>query len=183
MMLPISATGTSTPRPAYPRLQRGFTLWELLVVVAIIGITISMLQLSTGLGDNDRDLKNLGKDLGKLIHLLNQEAVFENRNYAISVQEKGFLVLEFNGELWQESPQSFFKKIKVNESQHSRLIINDLIIDIGKKNPPKPHILILSSGEMTPFEWRIRADNTQSGIVLQGSMVGSVLMTGPEPLG
>jgi hypothetical protein len=36
---------------------------------------------------------------------------------------------------------------------------------------------------MTPFEWRIRDQLTQSGIVLQGNLLGRVLMTGPEPLG
>ena len=183
MMQLTSVTGISTPRPGTTPVQRGFTLWELLVVVAIVAITVSMMQLSIGLGDSDREFKRLGKDLGKLFHLLTQEAVFENRNYAISVHEEGFLVLEFNGENWDPSEQSFFRKIKLNKSQRSLLIINDLVVNTKNTNDPQPHILILSSGEMTPFEWHISDRDTQTGIVLQGNLVGSVLMTGPEPLG
>jgi general secretion pathway protein H len=185
MKLPILATGISTPKRALPHgdLQRGFTLWELLIVVAIVAITISMVQLSVGLSDETRDLKSVGKNLGKLFHLLNQEAVFESRNYAVSVQDKSFIVLEYNQGEWTQSKQSFFSKIKMTESQRSELIIEDKIIDISVTDPPQPHILILSSGEMTPFEWRISDQLTQSGIVLQGNVLGGVLMTGPEPLG
>ena len=164
-----------------PGLQRGFTLWELLIVVAIVAITLSMMQFSMGLGDENRDLKRVGKDLGKLFHLLNQEAVFESRNFAISVQDKGFMVLEFNGGDWSVVEDSFFTRIKMAESQRSELIIGDLVVDISAKTEPQPHILILSSGEMTPFEWRIQDEYSQLGIVLQGNMLGGVLMTGPEP--
>ena len=69
------------------------------------------------------------------------------------------------------------------ETQSSELIIEDKVIDISKKKEPDPHILILSSGEMTPFEWRIRDQYSKNGIVLQGNIVGGVLMTGPEPSG
>ena len=195
MKLPILATGTSTaslqiadrstlaPSGRTVRAQQGFTLWELLIVVAIIAITISMVQLSVGLGDDARDLKRVGKDLGKLFQLLSQEAVFENRNYAVSVSEKGFAVLEYNQGAWVVVEDSFFKRFKFSETQASLLLIDDLEVDITKKTPPQPHILILSSGEMTPFEWRISDEITQSGILLQGNMLGGVLMTGPEPLG
>jgi general secretion pathway protein H len=183
MTLPTSETGISTRKRTLARedLQRGFTLWELLIVVAIIAITVSMVQLSMGLSGESRDLKSVGKSLGKLFHLLGQEAVFEGRNYAVSVQDQGFIVLEYNAGEWARSDQSFFKRIKLTESQRSELIIEDQVIDISPKTPPIPHILILSSGEMTPFEWRIRDRLTQSGITLQGNVLGGVLMTGPEP--
>ena len=164
-------------------LQRGFTLFELLIVVAIVAITLSMMQFSMSLGDESRELKRVGKDLGKLFHLLNQEAVFENRNYAVSVQENGYMVLEYDGSQWTRVGESFFTRFKMTESQSSELIIEDLVVDITPKTDPEPHILILSSGEMTPFEWRIRDQRSQSGIVLQGNLIGGVLMTGPEPLG
>ena len=185
MKLPTSETGISIPKTGTLHVlsQRGFTLWELLIVVAIVAITISMVQLSVGLSDDDRNLKRVGKDLGKLFQLLNQEAVFESRNYAISVQDNGFIVLEFSEGKWLPSSQSFFEKYKMNESQSSELIIENQVIDISKKTIPEPHILILSSGEMTPFEWRISDQLTQSGILLQGNVLGGVLMTGPEPLG
>ena len=128
-------------------------------------------------------MKRVGKDLGKLFQLLSQEAVFESRNFAISVQDKGFMVLEFNGDAWSAVDDSFFTRIKMAESQRSELIIEDLVVNISVKKEPQPHILILSSGEMTPFEWRIQDKNSQFGIVLQGNMLGAVLMTGPEPQG
>jgi prepilin-type N-terminal cleavage/methylation domain-containing protein len=163
--------------------QHGFTLWELLIVVAIVAITISMVQLSVGLSDQDRDLKRVGKDLGKLFHLLNQEAVFESRNYAIWVKDKGFTVLEYNEGNWTPVAESFFKRIKLTKSQTSQLLIEDRVIDISSNTEPSPHILILSSGEMTAFEWRISDELTDSQILLQGNVLGSVLMSGPEPLG
>ena len=108
--------------------------------------------------------------------------MFESRNFAVSVEDQGFIVLEYYEGEWARSEQSLFSKIKMTESQHSELIIEDKIIDISTKTKPQPHILILSSGEMTPFEWRISDRLVQSGIVLQGNVLGGVMMVGPEPL-
>ena len=184
MKQPTSVTGISIPdpRPQRSKAARGFTLWELLIVIAIFAITLSIIQFSFGLVDNERELDRVGRDLGKLFHLLNQEAVFEDKNFAISVSDEGFVVLEYDGAQWQQSEDKFYTSFGLAGSQSSMLIIENQVIDISKKTEPEPHILILSSGEMTPFEWRIEDSNTQSGIKLEGSLLGSVLMTGPEPL-
>ena len=163
--------------------QRGFTLWELLIVVAIVAVTVSLMQLAPGLNKPTRELERTGSELGKLFRLLNQEAVFENRNYAISVQEDRFLVLEYADGEWVPVPDRFFARIEFDEAQRSQLIIDEKVVDISKKKAPDPHILILSSGEMTSFEWRIRDQRLDAQILLQGNFLGSVLMTGPEPLG
>ena len=194
MKLPILATGTSIRRRNASlrsdfrsvycgRRAQGFTLWELLIVVAIVAITLSMMQFSVGLSDETRDLKRVGKDLGKLFHLLNQEAVFENRNFAVSVLENGYQVLQYDGGEWKAVDDSFFKRFKMTESQRSELTMENQVIDLSPSTEPEPHILILSSGEMTPFQWRIRDPRLQSGILLEGNLLGGVLMIGPEPLG
>ena len=152
-------------------------------MVAIITLTtVAAIEIAPSIASKDRELERLGKDLGKLFNLLSQEAVFENRNYAVSVYDEGFVILEYREGQWSESGESFLKKFKMRDTQRSELYLEDKLVDTERKAEPPPHILILSSGEMTPFEWRISDDRINAGIVLQGNFLGSVLMTGPEPL-
>jgi general secretion pathway protein H len=160
---------------------RGFTLFEILVVVIIVSITVSAVLLSTNLGSDSQNLKVLGKDLSKLIRLLYQEAIFENRNYAISLHHQGFKVLEYNGEDWVVADQSFFRKVKLSESQSSDLIVENYVVKSVDQDDLIPHILILSSGEMSPFEWSIDDSDARASITIQGDLLGNILMTGPVP--
>ena len=106
----------------------------------------------------------------------------ENKNYAISLNHQGFKVLEYDGQDWVESQQSFFRKVKLNESQQSSLIIENLVVESVEQSNPVPHILILSSGEMTPFEWQIRDSDSKTSIVISGDFLGNILASDPAPL-
>jgi general secretion pathway protein H len=191
MRLPISVTGTSTLN-SLPDLEnhqrvvsigttKGFTLFEILVVVVIVTISVSAILLNTSFVGGSNDLKVLGNDLGKTIRLLYQEAIFENKNYAISIDQQGFKVLEYDGEAWVESNQRFFRKVKFNESQQSSLVIENQLVEPVDESDLVPHILILSSGEMTPFEWEIRDSDARASITLFGDFLGNVLTNDPVP--
>ena len=181
MGLPISVTGISILRSPSPTSAQGFTLWEIIVVVIIVTISVSAILFSTSFTGKSDDLKILGKDLSKTMRLLYQEAIFENKNYAISINNQGFKVLEYDGQDWAESDQSFFRKVNLNESQKSRLLIEDLVVKSVDQSKPVPHILILSSGEMTPFEWEIRDTDANTSITIVGDLLGNIISTDPEP--
>ncbi len=192
MRLPILVTGILIPRcqPGIRNSQRveslgttkGFTLFEILVVVIIVTISVSAILFSTSFISSSSNLKVLGNDLSKTIRLLYQEAIFENKNYAISINHQGFKVLEYDGEEWAEVKQLFFRKVKLNESQQSNLIIENLLVKSVEESDPVPHILILSSGEMTPFEWQIRDSDARASITIFGDFLGNVLASDPLPL-
>ncbi len=172
------ATGILTPEFSAQQ-QRGFTLWEILVVVMIVVITVSAVVSSTSLGRGDARLKLLGSDLGKLIHMLYQEAIFESRNYAISLTRDGYNVLEYNGENWIHSPQKFFRKIKLGEAKEVNLIVDNVEVSAVEVDSLVPHILILSSGEMSSFEWQITDTNLNAQMIVQGNLLGKVVVLGP----
>ena len=185
MKPPTLEAGISIPRRQPPERfsrQRGFTLFEILVVVIIVIITVSAVVFSTSLSRGDNDLKLLGNDMGKLLHLIYQEAVFENRNYAISINDKGYSLLEYNGESWAVSDQAFYRKIKLSEAHRSTLIVNNLEVALGESENPVPHILILASGEMSSFEWHIADTRLNSEIILQGDFLGNIIVLGPATL-
>ncbi len=177
----ILETGISTRKRGFSR-HRGFTLLEILVVVVIVVITVSAVVFSTTLGRGDNDLKLLGNDLSKLVHLIYQEAIFENQNFAISLYSQGFKVLEYNGEEWLITEQSFFKKIKLGENHESSLMVDNLDVELVEDEGTVPHILILASGEMSTFEWQIIDNDLNSKIILHGDLLGNVLMLGPLSL-
>ena len=181
ILLLILETGTLIHNQSSARRHCGFTLWEMLIVVVIITVSISVILLSTSLGRESNDLKVLGSDMSKLMQLLYQEAIFENRNFAISLNNAGYQVLEYNGRSWDVSDQSLFRKIQLNETQTSTLVVENLVVKSVTKKQLIPHILILSSGEMTPFEWTINDETTKNSVVLEGNLLGKVQMEGPTP--
>jgi general secretion pathway protein H len=162
--------------------QRGFTILEILVVVAVISIITSTILLNTNLSRPDEALKQHTSRVSKTLKMLMQEAILNDKNYALSLVPNGYLVLEFTGDKFEPSEDKFLKKLANQYSYTDELIINNQIVKIvkkGKDEEPDPHILILSSGEMMPFEWHISDTENEINSVIKANMLGDISSEGP----
>lgn len=162
--------------------QRGFTILEILVVVAVISIITSTILLNTNLSRPEEALKQHTSRVSKTLKLLMQEAILNDVNYALSLVPGGYLVLEFTGEEFVASEDKFLKKLANKYSYTDELIIDSQIVKVEKKEKkekPDPHILLLSSGEMTPFEWHISDPENEISSVIKANMLGDISSEGP----
>jgi general secretion pathway protein H len=159
--------------------QRGFTILEILVVVAVISIIASTIMLNTNFNRPEDALKKHTEKVTKTLKLLMQEAIINDTNYALSLVPGGYLVMEASGEEWVPSQDKFLKSLASQYSYSDELIIDNQIVSIEKKDKPDPHILILASGEMLPFEWHITDRENQISTVIKGNLVGDIISEGP----
>ena len=90
--MPISVTGTSTDRLSARRHERacGFSLLELLVVVAIIGIFVGVVVLSVGITGPDRRGEQEMFKLKSIIDLVREEALMQSRDVGIFFTENSY---------------------------------------------------------------------------------------------
>lgn len=180
--------------------QRGFTLIEVLVVVIIIGIISATVILSLGnLGDN-RELLRESRRVSILLQTAMDEAVLQGRDYGLEVVESGYRFVEFNPwtRQWSEIPQDDMYRYRKLPPDHmfelrveGRLLVlaaqpavlgqaeadNDQGDDDDESAQYSPHILVFSSGELTPFEMRIVRQFDRQAVTITATAFGEFTVT------
>ncbi|MDA0680326.1 MAG: type II secretion system minor pseudopilin GspH [Proteobacteria bacterium] len=181
--------------------QLGFTLVEILVVVVIVGIISAVALLSFGLlGGNDRDLERDARRLSSLIEVVNDDAVIQGRDFGLEVMRSGYRWVEYDPfldqwfevtdddvmrgrqladgtefELYIEEHrvllQDEAKNTKDDEEQSGRNLTEDYL----------PHILVLSSGDITPFELRLFRISDRAELTLTMSLTGEMKIEDDDP--
>ncbi|MGP0172335.1 type II secretion system minor pseudopilin GspH [Pseudomonas sp. NCHU5208] len=155
--------------------QHGFTLIELLVVLVILGCLIGLAVLSTGIAGPARELRSEAERLSGLIGVLADEAVLDNREYGLSFTGEGYRVLRYDPQRaeWQA----------LDEQAHRLPDWAELTLEVegedadqaaslpAKASADNPQLLILSSGELTPFRLRL-GERRRDGLRLQLSSDG-----------
>lgn len=160
----IDPTCGPTPMTTHPRRSAGFTLVEILVVLAIIAIVIGGAVLSLGLiGRRDAPPPELER-LGTLLIDLRDRAELENRPYGVELIPAGYQFLVFD--------PATMRWLKVDDRRLSRgnwpdgarleLDIEGRRVLLGRPTNPtdasEPTFGVDSSGEFTAFELRIAID-------------------------
>lgn len=149
--------------------KAGFTLIEVLVVMVIIGVMVTLTTLTVG-DSGEQRLKREAQRLSALLRLAQEEAVFQSQQWGLSVHADHY---QFS--LWQHPG---WQVVKDDDRFRPRSLPQGVQMELQLEGTPlhldetaRPQILILSSGECTPFELTFR-DETDNAYQLRGNLFG-----------
>lgn len=150
---------------------RGFTLIELLVVLVILGSLIGLAVFSTGVAGPVRELRSEAERLGGLIGVLLDEAVLDNREYGLSFTREGYRVLRYDPlrAEWHALDRQAHRLPEWAELEFE--VEGEALSLPVAASAAVPQLLILSSGELTPFRLRL-VERRRDGVRLQLSSDG-----------
>ncbi len=186
----ILATGTLTvkqrPRLQKLRRQAGFTLLEILAVIVIIGVTISFASLSLSSRAVDERLANEANRLQALLKLAADEAVVQGEEIGFLLASDGYAFYHLEENQWaayaegplreRVLPDGLKLYLASDESEEFQIPLpeDDDKNSDSKKKKTLPQILLLSSGELTPFALELRADHLPVYYRAEGKITGQI---------
>ncbi len=177
------------------RHARGFTLIELLVVVVIIATILSVGILSIRILDDDRLLETEARRLGSLINAIQDEAAMQGRDFGLELMTGSYRFVEYDAyaSQWIEVGDIDLMRLReLPEEMEFDLVLEGkrivLAPDPAEIRQPDnegrtlartsaayaPHIFILSSGDITPFELMLMRPSTQAEIAMEADFLGSI---------
>ncbi len=178
-----SVTGIWTKRSPLRRSGGGFSFIELLVVVVIIGVFVGAAVFSLGVVGSDREIEREVFRLRTLLELLREEAVMQNRDYGVLFSETGyrFYIYDLERLLWFEpTDDRFLSARRLQEPLSLGLKLEDRDITLESEfepdilEEPAPHVVLLASGEMTPFEAAFYRELNGGQILLSAELDGTL---------
>ena len=169
--MPMSVRGTlitnSTPVNTL-RLNRGFTLIEIMVVLLVIGIVLALVSVNLE-PDRDSIVRDEANRLALLLQTAQQESILQGKILAVVIEREGysFLALNDKGE---------FKPLPQDDVLHPRPLPQDIVIssvDIdGVSDAEKPRLVLLPTGELPVFTVTVSRGATRW--LVKGELTGEI---------
>jgi general secretion pathway protein H len=182
--MPTSVTGISTDTRCPRAAERGFSLLELLVVIAIISILVGAVVLSIGAVGPDREAEQEVQRLRGLIDLLHEDALMQSRDYGLLLTSGGyrFYAYDYKQLKWiQVAGDRLLEEHAVRNQLELGLALDGKDVRLEKKfetidreKDPEPQVMILSSGELTPFVLDVSRNGTNGRYALTGELDGKL---------
>jgi len=173
--------------------SRGFTLIEILVVVVIVGIVMSIAVLSLTLVGGDDKVRDEARRMMSLIQVAEDDSMLQGREFGLEFMQGAYRFVEFDplAGQWAEIPGDDTLRLReLPEELQLELFLEDRRVLLktepaqmksddeqsGRRGVERyaPHVLIFSSGDMTPFELHFVRTIDASTVVIRGDLTGTV---------
>ena len=167
---------------------RGFSLIEILVVIVIVGIVMSIAVLSLTLVGGDRDIRDEAQRVVSLIEVAQDDSMLQGREFGLELMQGSYRFVELDPltNQWSEIIGDETLRLReLPEELELALFIEDrrvlLRADPARTDEDErsvetyaPHILIYSSGDMTPFELRFLRDVDDTSVAIRSDLTGTI---------
>ena len=191
--MPTLETGTSNKvragRPTTVRLHGrsgGFSLIEILVVIVIISIVMSIAILSITLAGGDSQLQDEAQRMISLVEVAKDESLLQGREFGLEFMQGAYRFVEFDPltRQWSEIIGDDTLRLReLPEELELALFVEDRRVILESRPGIQryaPHVLIYSSGDMSPFEVHFQRRIDAGLIAVQGDVAGTLEIVTPE---
>lgn len=149
-----------------PQPLRGFSLLELLLVIAVIGLLYTFAGSMLTLTVADPLQEELDR-LRQRVELALDESMVRSRPLALGFSSQGYTFFIQDGQgKWEPIKQdSLFKSHQWRGAFQQTLYLQGQAVSLPSQAQARPQVFILPTGEMQPFEWVLQDSNGRSGAV------------------
>lgn len=147
--------------------QRGFTLIEIVVVTTIIAIIVAAIAVRFDFDTSDERMREQIRRFDVLLHLAWEQAQIEGRSVGLQVEQDAFSFFTYDPlqrQWFALDEDEFFRRRELPQDMTFDLRMEDKNIELptaeDDDNKIAPQILLLSSGEATPFSLFLESDSS-----------------------
>lgn len=165
--------------------QRAFTLLELVVVLALIGVILSFARLSLGDGGAAARLEQDARTLAAALRLAHDEAVLDGREFGLRLAADGYDFMQLSGKTWRPlSGRQPLRARRLSTGQQLTLRVDGYPVALEESldGVDRPQVFLLSSGEATPFCVAVEGREQRAWRVC-AQADGAIALTAPKAAG
>lgn len=159
--------------------QSGFTLVELMLVALLMGLVASAVLFTVDSAGPQKKLKRQAQKMAALTELALDQATMTGRDYGLVIGLNEYRFVELFEQRWQPLDDPLLIEQQLNDAEllmtvdgfawspdqvdfSSSALFEEREVDLEldqKERKHIPQVLILSSGELTPFKVEFRLSN------------------------
>ncbi|WP_058461576.1 type II secretion system minor pseudopilin GspH [Legionella adelaidensis] len=155
------------------KVRRGFTLIEILIVLVIIGITLSFALLAFGDFGESRRVTIAAEEFVNYLQLIKQRAILESSTFGIAINQNSYTVLRY-------VPPNKWENLPAKGVFHPRNFPKNAQIQLISERKSNPSIVINNAGDITPFSLRVNNEKKQPLVTINGTNRGEFFIEKPK---
>lgn len=177
--------------------QSGFTLVELMLVALLMGLVASAVLFTVDSSGPQKALRRQVMKMAALTELALDQATMTGRDFGLVVGLNSYRFVELVEQRWQPLEDPLLVEQQLEQAQllmavdgfpwspdqldfSSTALFSEREVDLERDNQEKQHIpqlLILSSGELTPFRIEFRFNDASENFLTERQMLYRVILT------